>query len=91
MNVIGVDWECQIKNASFSIVIPYVEDAGYASKEDFFNKIHSNTHFTSGSYGSKGSSVKAYLEQGSDGSLTISGRASGLWREAGNHSQDRSS
>ncbi|MBQ3829546.1 MAG: DUF2207 domain-containing protein [Spirochaetales bacterium] len=83
MNVIGVDWECQIKNASFSIVIPYVEDAGYASKEDFFNKIHSNTHFTSGSYGSKGSSVKAYLEQGSDGSLTISGRASGLGERQG--------
>ena len=26
MNIIGVDWECPIKSATFSLVIPYVDD-----------------------------------------------------------------
>ena len=73
LNVIGVDWECPIKNATFSLVIPYVTDAGYASKEDFYNQVYKNTHITSGSYGSGISNVKAYLEQNSDGSLRIFG------------------
>ena len=74
LNIIGVDWECPIGSATFSLVIPYVSDAGYADKEDFFNQIYKNTHITGGSYGSGISNVKAYLEQNSDGSLTIFGR-----------------
>ena len=78
LNIIGVDWECPIQSATFSMTIPYVDDAGYADKEAFYNQVYKNTHITSGSYGSGISNVKAYLEQNSDGSLRIFGSDSNM-------------
>ncbi|MBO4279646.1 MAG: DUF2207 domain-containing protein [Spirochaetales bacterium] len=78
MNIIGPDWECPIRNVSFAVTIPYVEDSGYADTEAFFEQVYENTHFTSGKYGSTSSDAHAYLTQNADGSLLIDGTVTGL-------------
>lgn len=61
LNIIGTEWECPIKNATFSISIPYVQNAAYNGVSGFFDYVYQNTHFSSGSYGYQGGSVKATL------------------------------
>ncbi len=78
LNIIGTEWECSINNVSFSIELPFVESEDFATIDDFFNYVHQNTHFTSGSYGSTGSSVSATLTQQDSDTLLIEGTASSL-------------
>ncbi len=77
LNIIGPDWECDIKNVSFDIELPFVESEQFSSVQTFFDYVLENTRFSSGRYGSTGSSVDAYLVEESD-HLLIEGTASGL-------------
>ncbi len=77
-NLIGVDWECPINNVHFEVDIPFVENAGFANDEAFFDYVAENTYFTSGSYGSKGSDGHAFLSLLNDGYLGIDGTVKDL-------------
>lgn len=78
MNIIGTEWECPIKKATFSITLPYEADSTFKSEDDFFDYIYENTHFTSGSYGYTGSNLQATLSQLDGGNLLIAGIAENL-------------
>ena len=78
MNIIGTEWECPINNATFTIILPYVESEAFASAEAFFDYIFEHTYFTSGSYGYTGSNLEATLGQLDNGDLLIEGTAEGL-------------
>ncbi len=77
LNIIGTEWECPIRNVTFSISLPYVQGS-FNGISEFFDYIYENTHFTSGSYGYGGGNVEATLSQADGSSLLIAGTVEDL-------------
>ena len=73
MNIIGVDWECPIRKATFSITIPFVASMSMRSSDDFFDYVCENTYLSSGTYGSTSGDTDAYAYKADDGSVLIEG------------------
>lgn len=51
MNVIGHDWECEIKHATFAVYLPYVESDTFTDLNAFGDWVYDYTWFTTGRYG----------------------------------------